>query len=306
MFLENFSELSRWSREEVMVVCDFQKSEKCLVKVIVRYCNARINIDRNNGSYICRSCSMMRLSGRNASNCKYKELDDHLMDVIDSEAKAYLLGWIASDGWLHENGTVGIGVNIRDIDVLEVLRDFICPDLPIADYDKSMKRLLIYSNQWYKSIQGHLNLGFKKGDSHNKSYLVQMPIDISDSLKWCFLRGLFEGDGCVSITKNIRCQVNGLRVDISSRSLAMKMMIVTFCRSTNINIYMSPKQVTLSGQYAARFLEKIYAECNGKFVLKRKYNIYKQLKNELSRFWDRAAVAEKAYLTARMENITIT
>ena len=53
---------------------------------------------------------------------------------------------------------------------------------------------------------------------------------------------------------------------------------------------MSPKQVTLSGQYAARFLEKIYAECNGKFVLKRKYNIYKQLKNELSRFWDRAAV----------------
>ena len=61
---------------------------------------------------------------------------------------------------------------------------------------------------------------------------------------------------------------------------------------------MSPKQVTLNGQYAARFLEKIYAGCNKKFVLRRKYDIYRKLKVESSRFWDRAAVAEEAYLIA--------
>lgn len=130
-----------------------------------------------------------------------------------------------------------------------------------------------------------------------------MPVDISDSLKWCFLRGYFEGDGCVSISKNINCHVDGLRVSIGSSSLAMQMMIVTFCRKFDINISMSQNKVVLSGQYAARFLEKIYAN-NEKFVLKRKYDTYKKFEIEMSRFWDRAAVAEEAYL-ARLENLTI-
>ena len=65
---------------------------------------------------------------------------------------------------------------------------------------------------------------------------------------------------------------------------------------------MFPEKVTLNGQYAARFLEKIYAGCNKKFVLKRKYNIYKQLKTELSR---RAKIAEEAYLIAHMKNLVL-
>ena len=68
---------------------------------------------------------------------------------------------------------------------------------------------------------------------------------------------------------------------------------------------MTSNAVKLSGQYAARFLEKIYAECDKKFVLKRKYDIYKQLKVKLSHFWDRAAVAEEAYLTAHMEDLAL-
>ena len=307
MFIEDVSELSRWSHKKIMVLCDFQESESCLEKVMRRYCSVQNNTDRNNGSYICFPCSRIMLSGRSNPGCKYKNLDDHLMDVIDSEAKAYLLGWIASDGSLRENGTVAIAINTCDVDVLEALRDFVCSDLPIADNkQETIKRLTIYSAQWVKSIQGHLNLSFKKGDSHKKSYLVQMPVDISDSLKWCFLRGFFEGDGSVFIAKDIRCQVDGSRVSISSSSIAMRMMITTFCRKFNINISMYQNNVVLSGKFAARFLEKIYAKCDEKFVLKRKYCIYKRLKTEMSCFWDRAAIAEEAYLVARLENLTIT
>ena len=155
-----------------------------------------------------------------------------------------------------------------------------------------------------KSIKKHLNLSFEKGESHKKSHLVQMPVDISNSLKWCFLRGYFEGDGCISIAKSSK-GVYYMRVIISSSSLAMRMMIAIFCRSTNINICMNSNNVQLSGKYAARFLEKIYAECNGKFVLKRKYDTYKRLKTELSRFWDRAKIAEEAYLTANMKDLVL-
>ena len=229
------------------------------------------------------------------------------MDVIDSEAKAYLLGWIASDGSIRNNQIV-ICIRACDVGILEALRDFICPDLPIADDCKgSMKRLLICSTQWCKSIQKHLNLSFKKGGSHKKSHLVQMPVDISDSLKWCFLRGLFDGDGSIGIQQRAvgNSDAQGpntsssnrdyLRISISSGSLGMRMQIVTLCRALNMNIYMYPNRIRLNGQYAARFLEKIYAKCDREFVLKRKYDIYKQLKVELLRFWDRAAETEEAY-----------
>lgn len=307
MFLDNVSELLRTSDKKVSVVCDIQKSEKCLVKVIVRYYNALKNIDRNNGMYICRLRSMMKRCGRSNPNCKYKNLDDHLMDIINTEAKAYLLGWVASDGWLDENGIVGIGVDIRDVGVLEALRDFVCPDLPIIDHNKSMKRLRVFSAQWYKSIKEHLNLSFKKGESHKKSHLVQMPVDISDSLKWCFLRGYFEGDGSVFIAKSSKGWADCLSVNITSSSLAMRMMIVTFCKKFNINTctYSMDVNIKLHGQYAARFLERIYARCNENFVLKRKYDTYKRLKIELSRFWNIAAAAEKVHLGNQMANLMI-
>ena len=118
MFLENVSELSRRSSKKVLVICDFQESEKCTEKVMREYCSVQNTMDRNNGKYICPSCSMMMRCGRNNPSCKYKNLDDHLMDVIDSEEKAYLLGWIASDGSLHENGCVYIAINTCDVGVL--------------------------------------------------------------------------------------------------------------------------------------------------------------------------------------------
>ena len=50
------------------------------------------NMDKNSGKYICFQCSMFKHRGRNHHRCKYKKLDDHFMDIIDSEEKAYLLG----------------------------------------------------------------------------------------------------------------------------------------------------------------------------------------------------------------------
>ena len=57
--------------------------------------------------------------------------------------------------------------------------------------------------------------------------------------------------------------------------------------------------VVLNGQYAARFLEKVYTKYSKKFVLKQKYDIYKKLKVKLLYFWYQAAIAKKHI--ARME-----
>ena len=127
-----------------------------------------------------------------------------------------------------------------------------------------MKKLTICLTQWVKSIKEHLNLSFEKGESYKKSHLVHMSafapspaegVDISNSLKLCFLRGLFEGYGCIG--KYLTNDVYYLRFSISSCSIAMR-MIVTFCRSSNINISTCPDKVVLSGKFAAKFFPKIY------------------------------------------------
>ena len=89
------------------------------------------------------------------------------MDVIDSEEKAYLLSWIAYDGWFTEDGITSIAVNTCNVGVLEVLRKFICPDLPVTNHSKgTMRKLCTCSTQWYKVVQEHLNLSFEKGKSY--------------------------------------------------------------------------------------------------------------------------------------------
>ena len=48
MFLEDVSELSRWSNRQVLVVCDFQESESCLGNTM----NVRTTMDKNDNRYM--------------------------------------------------------------------------------------------------------------------------------------------------------------------------------------------------------------------------------------------------------------
>ncbi len=49
---------------------------------------------------------------------------------IDTEFKAYLLGWIASDGYISNNGFKILRKD-TDEDIVKILKDGICPELPL-------------------------------------------------------------------------------------------------------------------------------------------------------------------------------
>ena len=49
------------------------------------------------------------------------EVDVHVFDRIDTEGKAYVLGFIAADGYVGRDG-LGFTLHERDIDILEQIR----------------------------------------------------------------------------------------------------------------------------------------------------------------------------------------
>lgn len=126
-------------------------------------------------------------------------IDENYFNVINSERKAYFLGLIWADGSiLKSKGTLSIHLQKEDEYLLEELRNDICPSKPLKYYQpknlkwKERAMLTIHS---YPLINSLINIGCIP----NKRQGVQFPDCIPKNLIHHFIRGYFDGDGCVSI-----------------------------------------------------------------------------------------------------------
>lgn len=118
---------------------------------------------------------------------------------IDSEEKAYWLGFISADGYLNKKGnTLGICLNEKDKIHLEKFKKSIEYTGDIkhrkGKYDINHKEtnkvtLEIYSVE----LSNDLN---KLGLDYQKSYSLK-GLSIPETLINHFIRGYFDGDGCV-------------------------------------------------------------------------------------------------------------
>jgi hypothetical protein len=71
-----------------------------------------------------------RVKAHSRSARKYT-LDEHYFEAIDTEEKAYWLGFIATDGWITKTG-LGIGLNVKDRSHLELFSRCVKSDKPCA------------------------------------------------------------------------------------------------------------------------------------------------------------------------------
>jgi dUTP pyrophosphatase len=270
-FPDDVRGLSRESHKKVRATCQLQISEKCPKEVEQEYRSIMNVIDRNNGAYMCFFCSKKsKFSGRANPNCKYKTLDDNFFSVIDTEAKSYLLGWIASDGSVRENGVISIRIHERDESIIPVLRDIVDTELPIFRVVKDNKPMVgvrFCSKNMVTDICRLLNI-----EPGNKSGKIHLPKLSCQELMWAFIRGFFDGDG--SIRKFTDNRV-ARECSIASISMELKNEISSFC---GIHNYINDN-IGFSGVNAIDFLSKIYDEADPKFRLPRKYNLYLEYLN---------------------------
>jgi len=254
--------LPRHSHESIDIDCDFKKTHNCLGKRTITIRAMFNNMDRNNGKNVCMPCSRhMKYSGRNNPNCSYKKLDDSFLNKIDTEFKAYLLGWIASDGNLSKN-TIRLSINKKDIAILNIIKNEICSEIPLQYLDHNMVALVLNSQEMTQDVCRHLKLP----GPCDKHAIVDFPELDSDALCWAFIRGFFDGDGSVG---TFNAKRNYPRATITTSSIKMREKIKDV-----VGIPASEYGLNLewSGVNALDFLARLYD--NATYYLNRKRDLY--------------------------------
>lgn len=128
-------------------------------------------------------------------------LDEDFFKAIDSEEKAYILGFICADGHIDYN-RIKIGVSIKDKEILEKIRKALKSNANISSslrknpYTKSDNKILTICTLELNSIKLVKPL-FKMGLTGNKTYTLNSSIlkYVPKYLTRDFLRGYFDGDG---------------------------------------------------------------------------------------------------------------
>jgi hypothetical protein len=262
--------LSKGSHQLFKVRCDLKVSEKCRNEYEIEYREFLKHISNNNGKLPCIYCSRTsKNSGRNNPNTKYKTLDDNFFKIIDTTEKAYLFGWIASDGHIGVRG-FKISINQKDLEILKVLQNIICKEVPIRKFTKDGSEMCSYeinSRQISRDLCRHLNI--KPG---KKSDVINFPV-FSSEFQLDFIRGYFDGDGWINdLDKSKYPYPKGT---IRSDSNLMLKGIQKFCDGVGS---ISCGALQLSNRKIMLFLDSLYK--NGGPRLNRKYQRYMKWKNK--------------------------
>lgn len=122
-------------------------------------------------------------------------LDAHFFDEVDTEEKAYILGFIVADGSIGKSGKSGRGryvdivVTNRDVDVLLKIQKAIKHTGKISNKKQNkQKRLYLTSTRLCEQLAKY---GVVRGKTRN----AFIPNLEDEKLYRHFLRGLFDGDG---------------------------------------------------------------------------------------------------------------
>lgn len=204
-------------------------------------------------------------------------------EKIDSEEKAYWLGFMFADGYIvnydnyYGEDVLGLSVSLKDQEVLEKFKKSIQATNPIKCYQRKepgepMVRLQMSSQKTVNDLISH-------GCVKQKSLILQPPKEIPEEFLPHFIRGLFDGDGC--ITSSLKGSYESYQVDITSTFLMVNWIkekvgmgsIVKDSRREKTYYY------TLGGnQQVIKFYHYLYN--NATIYLNRKYDKFQQLLNK--------------------------
>ena len=219
-------------------------------------------------------------------NCNY-----HYFDNIDTEEKAYWLGFLTADGWISLSkksnaGVTGIELQYNDLEHLKKFNKSlngnykitdgwkVCPLSKYKDKKNHFCCIRIFSITMYEALT-------KLGFSNCKTYNATIPKIPSDLLRH-YIGGYFDGDGCFTFT-NKSFHVNFLTTSCKLNDDLLKTL-------KNINVF--PTSYSYVSKYGTTmyrieinkiierliFLDWIYSDCT--IYLNRKFKKYLKVKQK--------------------------
>ncbi len=144
---------------------------------------------------------------RSYSECNRKYfLNENYFDNIDTQNKAYLLGMLYADGCNHlEHYSITLSLQECDYDVVNFMKNELEYDGKIMFID--MKRKCNKWNNQYKLCINNEHMSKKLnelGVVNAKSLLLKFPKWLDESLYPHFIRGYFDGDGCIYYNEKMK------------------------------------------------------------------------------------------------------
>lgn len=192
---------------------------------------------------------------------------------------AYILGFVFADGSintsLHHN-QLSIELNKKDVEILEFIRNNIQPSIKIHTYKRKHKK----TKKHYFSIKVCFSSKeivkdlIELGCCPNKTYQeIRIP-DMPKELYRSFIRGVFDGDGSVYITK----KKNKTGCYICCSSISFLKDIQNILGFGDIDETENPARIYFHNKEdKTRFFNYIY---NNGFYLKRKFDKFKEVLNK--------------------------
>ena len=111
-------------------------------------------------------------------------------EVIDTEEKAYWLGFLFADGYISKKPSrlLGCSLHIQDKSHLEKFKQAIEATHPIREYENRYARIHLISDKLVDDVERH-------GLVEMKSTILKPPSNVPSHLIPHFIRGYFDGDG---------------------------------------------------------------------------------------------------------------
>jgi DNA-binding transcriptional regulator WhiA len=121
-------------------------------------------------------------------------INSEIFETIDTQEKAYWLGFIYADGYVSKESNFELSLSIKDLSHLEKFKSFLEFEGKIyIDQKVGRCRLQFRDVKIVNSLK-------QLGCVNKKSLILRFP-EVSDDLKSHFIRGYFEGDGYISDPK---------------------------------------------------------------------------------------------------------
>lgn len=185
------STVIKWTDELVQQVVEAYEAGKSASEIAKTFNCSYTPIYR-----ILRSNSSVTTAG--TKNRKYIAKDDYF-DNIDTEDKAYFLGWMFADGYNYENErdtSIAILTTQKDVALIEKFRDTISPGKPLWFNQRSKKNPNWQDTYTLKVNSKQLSAALvKHGCGQAKTYKIEFPTTVPEHLHHHFIRGYFDGDG---------------------------------------------------------------------------------------------------------------
>ena len=234
----------------------------------------RENVDRRTLAKHFKELGIEIVNKQNRS-----KFNEHIFDQIDSEEKAYWLGFIFADGYISSSpirkGVKSVyqfelSLGIKDIEHLNKFKRFMGYEKDIIT-DGNRCRFVV-ANKYLWTLLNEL------GCTPNKSLSLTFP-DIPQNLVKHFIRGYFDGDGCISRHVHNTCVTPHIEL------LGTKQMLEQILFYSNISAkYKHDKRhseetwsLEWSKQEGIDFINYLYQDCS--IYLDRKYELYQFFKN---------------------------